>query len=119
MGTLSSASPTVPSVDPAQEKRLSRVAKQAEDSRRERDALIVMAFIDGAGVREIARAVGMTHPAVKYILDKNAENPELIEEQKRRDEQRTIINEAKRQREDRYRRTQDMKSRKSRPIPPE
>lgn len=116
MGALSSASPTVPKVDPAQEKRLARVAKLAEDYKNERDALIVMAFIDGAGVREIARAVGMTHPAVKYIIDKNAENPAIVEEQRRRDSQRTILQEAKRQREERYRREQDRQNRRSRPL---
>ncbi len=116
MGLIMRTSPTVPKVDPDLEKRLNRAALQAEQAKTNRDAQIVLAFIEGAGVREIARAVGMTHPAVKYILDKHAENPQIVEEFKRRQEQRTIINEAKRQREERHRRTQDMKSRKSRPL---
>lgn len=112
-------SPTVPRVEPAEEKRLARVAKQAEDYKNERDALIVMAFIGGAGIREIARAVNMTHPAVKYIVEKHAENPAIVEEQKRRDEARAKASESRRVYEDRYRREQDKKSRKSRPLPPE
>lgn len=111
--------PTVARVDPDLEKRLNRAASMAEQAKTNRDAQIVLAFIEGAGVREIARAVGMTHPAVKYILDKHAENPQIVDEYKRRQEQRTIINEAKRQREDRLRRTQDRKTRTSRPLPPE
>jgi hypothetical protein len=66
-------------VDPAIEKRLARAADQAERARRERDDHIVRAFLDGAGLREIARAVKMSHPGVRHILDKHAENPERLE----------------------------------------
>lgn len=99
MGAPAIDSPTVRGVDPDLEKRLKRAASMAEQAKTNRDTQIVLAFIEGAGVREIARAVNMTHPAVKYILDKHAENPELVEEFKRRQDQRSIINEAKRQRE--------------------
>lgn len=111
-----STAPTVPAVDKAMERRLARVAKLADDYKTERDALIVMAFLEGAGVREIARAVNMSHPAVKYIIEKNAENPAIVEEQRRRDEYRRTLRADRREREDRYRREQDLPNRRSRPT---
>lgn len=84
MGAADTLSPTVPAVEQALERSLARAAAKAEQARKDRDAQIVLAFIGGAGLREIARAVNMTHPAVKYILEKNAEDPELIEEFRRR-----------------------------------
>lgn len=75
-------------MDPDMEKRLTRAALRAERSKQDRDAEIVVAFLHGAGIREIARAVKMSHPAVKYILDKNAEDPSIVEELQRREEKR-------------------------------
>lgn len=42
------------------------IARRIED----RDELICQAYRDGAGMREIARAVRMTHPGVRNILIK-------------------------------------------------
>lgn len=97
------ATTTVSPVEPAQEKRLSRAAAQAERARENRDAEIVLAFLEGAGIREIARAVNMSHPAVKYILDKHAEDPRLVEEYKRRAAHRESLNALKRQKEREHR----------------
>jgi hypothetical protein len=61
--------PPVP-VDPALSKRLSRTSQKAKDYTAERNRLIVEAHAAGGGVREIARLVGLTHPAVLRILAK-------------------------------------------------
>lgn len=57
--------PTVVPEDTARE--LSRAAKQAETWRERRDRLIVEALAAGAGVREVARCAGLTHPTVLNI----------------------------------------------------
>ncbi len=61
--------PPVP-VDPALSKRLARASQKAKDYTVERNRLIVEAHAAGGGVREIARLVGLTHPAVLRILAK-------------------------------------------------
>jgi hypothetical protein len=38
----------------------------------ERDALIVQEHQSGAGPREIGRITGLSHPAVKKIVDRHA-----------------------------------------------
>lgn len=72
---------TTPIYDPSVEKRvedmLKRAAARAEKSLLDRNLSILTAYAEGAGLREIARAVNMTHPAVKYIIDK-APNADLI-----------------------------------------
>lgn len=75
-----------PDVDKPLEDLLKRAAAKAERSRTERDGTILLAYAEGAGLREIARAVGMTHPAVKYIVEK-APNIEAIKAA--RDEQKS------------------------------
>ena len=75
---------TFPDMDPAMEKRLQRAATRAERAKDERDVAIIEAYLAGGGIREIARAVNLTHPAVKYILERNAENPAQIDSVKAR-----------------------------------
>jgi DNA-directed RNA polymerase specialized sigma24 family protein len=48
--------------------RLGRTAKALDRARRDRDEAIVRAHADGLPAREIARAVGMTHPAVLGVV---------------------------------------------------
>jgi len=55
-------------IDPELEKKLKRVATKAIESRAERDELIREAYRKGAGVREIARLVQLSHPGVLRIL---------------------------------------------------
>lgn len=64
-------------VDKPVEDLLKRAAARAEKSLAERNLAILTAYAEGAGLREIARAVNMTHPAVKYIVDK-APNADAI-----------------------------------------
>ena len=66
-----SATSTVPGVDPATESRLKRASTRANRAREDLEVAIIEAFLEGAGQREIARAVNMSHPAVKYILDRH------------------------------------------------
>lgn len=49
-------------------RELSRAAKQAATWLERRNRLIVEAVDAGAGIREVARAVGLTHPTVLNIL---------------------------------------------------
>lgn len=49
---------------------LDRYAASIAIRTEERDKLICQAYTDGAGMREIARAVRMTHPGVRNILIK-------------------------------------------------
>lgn len=49
---------------------LARAGASAVASRHRRDALIVEAHKAGGGVREIARLVGLSHPAVLKIIEK-------------------------------------------------
>lgn len=51
-------------------KRLARAGELQQKWRRERDEWIVKAFLEGGGVREIAREVGLTHPAVIKIIER-------------------------------------------------
>lgn len=57
-------------LDPRMAKRLARAVGKASDARRERDELIVRAYIAGATLREIGEAVGITHVGVKKIIDR-------------------------------------------------
>jgi predicted transcriptional regulator len=59
--------PVVP-VDPTTAKRLTTAATKARDWTEERNRLIREAHAAGGGVREIARLVGLTHPAVLNII---------------------------------------------------
>jgi hypothetical protein len=71
-------------VEPAQERRLSRAAQKAAAAREALEAEIVAAFLAGGGIREIARLCGVSHPKVKYILDKHDDMPGVAAEQQRR-----------------------------------
>lgn len=51
---------------------LSRAAKQASTWTERRDRLIVEAVQAGGGVREVARAVGLNHATVLYIVKRAA-----------------------------------------------
>lgn len=86
---------TFPDVDSADERRLGRAAAAAERARQDRDALIVMAFTSGAGLREIARATKLSHQGIKKILERNAEDPSLVAEFERRQEKKRAFNEIK------------------------
>jgi transposase-like protein len=59
--------PTVP-VDPALARKLTTAAGKARDWTEERNRLVREAHAAGGGVREIARLVGLTHPAVLNII---------------------------------------------------
>lgn len=48
-------------------RRLEAIKAHRED----KEPAILAAFDEGAGLREIARALDMTHPAIKYIIEKN------------------------------------------------
>ena len=67
--TASSTLGPVP-LDPPAARELSRAARMADTWRTNRDRLIREAHANGAGLREIARLVGMTHPAVSKIVAK-------------------------------------------------
>lgn len=58
-------------LDPDAARELSRAAKQAQTWLERRDRLIVDAVVAGAGLREVARLVGLTHPAIGKILRRN------------------------------------------------
>lgn len=55
-------------MDPNTAKKLASTSTAAARITAERDQLIAIAFRSGASMREIARAVGMTHPGVRSIL---------------------------------------------------
>lgn len=56
-------------IDPDTARELHRAARQMDSFRARRDRLIVEAIEQqGAGIREVARLVGLTHPAVLKIL---------------------------------------------------
>jgi hypothetical protein len=59
-------------LDPARERRLRALATRLGSTRAERDQEIRAAHAAGGGLREIARAVGMTHQGVKNIIDQGA-----------------------------------------------
>lgn len=50
---------------------LGKLAETITRKTSERDRLICEAYVFGASMREIARAVGMTHPGVRNILIRN------------------------------------------------
>lgn len=107
---MMSRTPTVPAVDAEQEKRLRRAARNMTVARTQLEVEILEAFLAGAGVREIARTVDMSHPGVKYILDKHAENPAFLEEQRKRRTRFEGTNDARRERERRWKEEQNKKS---------
>ena len=55
-------------LEPAMERRLAKAAEQAKTAVRTRDLLVVEAYKAGGGVREIGRALGMNHNAVRHVL---------------------------------------------------
>ena len=57
-------------LDPDAARELSRAARMADTWRENRDRLIREAHAKGAGLREIARLVGLTHPAISKIVAK-------------------------------------------------
>lgn len=67
------AAPTLDAVplDDATHRALDRLATKLERTTEERDALICEAYAAGAGLREIARAVHLTHPGVIQILKRS------------------------------------------------
>lgn len=80
-----STTPTVSGMDPEIESRLKRDAARSNRARDRLEQAIIVAFLAGAGQREIARAVDMSHPAVKYILDRHQnERDDVANEVQRR-----------------------------------
>lgn len=59
---------TLRPVEPEVRRKLTKLAKAATSKTRERDKLIAEAFLGGASMRDIARAVSMSHPGVRNIL---------------------------------------------------
>lgn len=57
-------------ITPETARELSRAAKQITAFTQRRNALIVQAQAEGAGLREIARAAGLTHRAVAQIIER-------------------------------------------------
>ncbi len=80
-----STTPTVSGMDPEIESRLKRAAVRSNRAREDLEQAIIDAFLAGAGQRKIARAVDMSHPAVKYILDRHQnERDDVANEVQRR-----------------------------------
>jgi len=59
-------------VDRQRARLLTAAATKTLKWRRERDTLIVREHQAGAGLRELGRLTGLSHPAVKKIVDKHA-----------------------------------------------
>jgi len=59
-------------LDPQRERRLGAAARKARQWHEERDDQIVQAHQAGDSFREIGRIVGLSHPAVKKIVEKHA-----------------------------------------------
>lgn len=59
---------TVPDVDPAVARALARLGRRVEQSTEQRNNLIRQAVAEGAGIREVARAVGLAPATVLNIL---------------------------------------------------
>jgi hypothetical protein len=59
-------------LDRQRARRLANAAGKASQWKQERDALIVEEHQAGAGLREIGRVTGLSHPAVKKIVEKHA-----------------------------------------------
>ena len=64
-------------LDKPVEDMLKRASARAEKSLQERNAAILLAFAEGASLREIGQAANMAHSAIKYIVDK-APNAEAV-----------------------------------------
>ena len=63
-------------IDPVTARKLATTAAKAAQNTVERDKLIAEAYRAGASMREISRAIGMTHPGVRSILIRdNVYNP--------------------------------------------
>lgn len=63
-------------IDPVTARKLATTAAKAAQNTVERDKLIAEAYRAGASMREIGRAIGMTHPGVRSILIRdNVYNP--------------------------------------------
>lgn len=58
-------------IDSQRARRLANAASKARQWRQERDALIIREHQAGAGLREIGRLTGLSHPAVKKITEKH------------------------------------------------
>lgn len=69
--TVTTTVPPVP-VDPALARKLSTAAGKAREWTEERNHLVREAHEAGGGAREIARLVGLTHPAVLNIIKPRA-----------------------------------------------
>jgi hypothetical protein len=69
-------------VDTDVERTLRRLAARLEESRVQRDRLIYEAWKAGAGYRELARIVGLTHPAVMNIVTRQALEQDQIKMRK-------------------------------------
>jgi hypothetical protein len=59
-------------VDRQRARRLASAAGKAAQWKQERDAPIVEEHQAGAGLREIGRNAGLSHPAIKKIVEKHA-----------------------------------------------
>ena len=57
-----------PPLDDATAKSLTNASAKAREWTEKRNALIREAVAAGAGVREVARAVGLSHPSVLNII---------------------------------------------------
>lgn len=55
-------------IDRVTARKLAATASKAAQNTVERDNLIAEAYRAGASMREIGRAIGMTHPGVRSIL---------------------------------------------------
>jgi hypothetical protein len=64
---------TVPAMplDPAVAKRLAALGRKAKEGTAERDRYICEVYAAGGGLREIARAVGLSHAGVRRVLVRN------------------------------------------------
>lgn len=61
-------------MDAAVRRELRRAARAVTRSREQRDAAILAAHEAGATLREIAGAVGLSHPGVLKIIQRHKEN---------------------------------------------
>lgn len=69
-------------LEPRMAAELAKAGQKAKDWTTQRDELIKIAHESGGGVREIARAVGLTHPAVLRILGKGTSDmPSKVSEE--------------------------------------
>ena len=68
-----SATPTLVTVDKSTERRLRTAAGAVERATSRRNEQIERVFLDGASYREIARATGLAHTAIKYIVEKSGD----------------------------------------------